>query len=71
VLFKTRSASVYGIDAYLVEVEVDVAPRACRTSTSSALPDNAVKESRERIKSPMRNCSSANIGGPGRNHFKK
>jgi hypothetical protein len=30
-LFKTQSASVYGIDAYLVEVEVDVGWRACRT----------------------------------------
>jgi len=33
-LFKTISASVYGIDAYLVEVEVDVgSASACRTLT--------------------------------------
>ena len=27
-LFKTLSAAVFGIDAYLVDVEVDLTPRA-------------------------------------------
>jgi len=55
-LFKTISASVYGIDAYVVEVEVDVGSARMRDFNVVGLPDNAVKESRERIKSALRNC---------------
>jgi magnesium chelatase family protein len=55
-LFKTISASVYGIDAYLVEVEVDVGSAYMKDFNVVGLPDNAVKESRERIKAAMRNC---------------
>jgi magnesium chelatase family protein len=55
-LFKTISASVYGIDAYLVEVEVDVGSARMQDFNVVGLPDNAVKESRERIKSALRNC---------------
>src|ERR1700688_1638447 len=50
------SASVYGIDAYLVEVEVDVGSARMQEFNVVGLPDNAVKESRERIKSALRNC---------------
>ena len=56
-LFKTLSASVHGIDAYLVEVEVDVGSTKMNDFNVVGLPDNAVKESRERIKSALRNCS--------------
>jgi hypothetical protein len=52
-LFKTQSASVYGIDAYLVEVEVDVGSARMQDFNVVGLPDNAVKESRERIKSAL------------------
>jgi magnesium chelatase family protein len=55
-LFKTLSASVYGIDAYLVEVEVDVGSTKQSDFNVVGLPDNAVKESRERVKSALRNC---------------
>jgi magnesium chelatase family protein len=55
-LFKTFSAAVFGIDAYLVEVEVDVAPAFEGRFNVVGLPDNAVKESRERIRSTLRNC---------------
>lgn len=55
-LFKTISASVYGIDAYPVEVEVDVGSAYMKDFNVVGLPDNAVKESRERIKSALRNC---------------
>jgi magnesium chelatase family protein len=55
-LFKTLSASVYGIDAYLVRVEVDVGFAYMKDFNVVGLPDNAVKESRERIKAAMRNC---------------
>ena len=55
-IFKTLSASVYGIDAYLVEVEVDVGSARMNDFNVVGLPDNAVKESRERIKSAIKNC---------------
>ena len=55
-LFKTISASVYGIDAHPVEVEVDVGSAYMNDFNVVGLPDNAVKESRERIKSALRNC---------------
>ena len=56
VLFKTQSAAVYGIDAYVVQVEVDVGSTRMQDFNVVGLPDNAVKESRERIKSALRNC---------------
>ncbi|HUL16279.1 MAG TPA: YifB family Mg chelatase-like AAA ATPase [Terriglobales bacterium] len=55
-LSKTISAAVFGIDAYLVEVEVDVGSARMQDFNVVGLPDNAVKESRERIKSALRNC---------------
>ena len=55
-LFKTISASMYGIDAYLVEVEVDVGSAGLQDFNVVGVPDNAVKESRGRIKSVLRNC---------------
>ena len=55
-LFKTLSAAVFGIDAYLVEVEVDVGSGRMGDFNVVGLPDIAVKESRERIKSALKNC---------------
>jgi len=55
-LFKTLSAFVYGIAAYLVEVEVDVGSADMHQFNVVGLPDNAVKESRERIKAATKNC---------------
>ncbi len=60
-LYKTLSAAVYGIDAELVEVEVDLAPRPGDAQqetvvTVVGLPDLAVRESRERIRSAITNC---------------
>jgi magnesium chelatase family protein len=60
-LYKTLSAAVYGIDAELVEVEVDLAPRSGDSQhdtvvTMVGLPDLAVRESRERIRSAITNC---------------
>jgi magnesium chelatase family protein len=54
-LFKTHSAAVFGIDAYLVEVEVDISAGMPNFLTVG-LPDAAVRESRERIKSAIKNC---------------
>jgi len=56
VLFKTQSAALFGIDAYIVEVEVDLAQGGMGTFTTVGLPDAAVKESRERIRSAIKNC---------------
>ncbi len=57
-LYKTLSAAVYGIDASIIEVEVDVS--GIRTDQDHfltvGLPDAAVRESRERIRSALRNC---------------
>ena len=55
-LFKSLSAAVYGIDAYLVEVEVDVGSTRMGDFNVVGLPDIAVKESRERIKAALKNC---------------
>ncbi len=55
-LFKTYSAAVFGIDAYLVEVEVDTFPVMQGFFNVVGLPDNAVRESRERIRAALRNC---------------
>jgi magnesium chelatase family protein len=55
-LFKTRSAAVYGIDAHVIDVEVDMYPSgSARDFVMVGMPDVAVRESRERIKSAMLN----------------
>src|SRR5580765_1718910 len=55
-LFKTRSAAIYGIDAHLIDVEVDMfAASNARDSVMVGMPDVAVRESRERIKSALIN----------------
>ena len=54
-LFSTLSAAVYGIDAHLVDVEVDMYPGTQRDIITVGMPDTAVKESRERIKSALVN----------------
>ena len=55
-LFKTRSAAVYGIDAHLIDVEVDMhSSGSARDSRMVGMPDVAVRESRERIKSALLN----------------
>jgi magnesium chelatase family protein len=55
-LFRTRSAAVYGIDAHLIDVEVDMYPAgSARDFVTVGMPDTAVRESRERIKSALLN----------------
>ncbi|HUK18603.1 MAG TPA: YifB family Mg chelatase-like AAA ATPase [Bryobacteraceae bacterium] len=55
-LFKTQSAAIYGIDARLIDVEVDMyASGSPRDSRMVGMPDVAVRESRERIKSALIN----------------
>ena len=54
-LSRTRSAAVFGIDAHFIDVEVDMYPGAGRDFITVGMPDLAVRESRERIKSAMLN----------------
>lgn len=54
-LSRALSACVYGIDAYLVEVEVDITAKGLPYFSMVGLPDAAVKESRDRIKAALKN----------------
>jgi magnesium chelatase family protein len=61
-LFKILSAAVYGIDAELVEIEVNLTPVRGEADTAPpviivGLPDLAVRESRERIRAAITNSS--------------
>ena len=57
-LYKTLSAAVYGIDASIIEVEVDVS--GIKTNEdyfhTVGLPDAAVRESRDRVRAALKNC---------------
>jgi magnesium chelatase family protein len=53
-LAKVFSSALLGIDAYAVEVEVDLAP-GLPTFAVVGLPDASVKESRERVKAAVQN----------------
>src|SRR5262245_27295834 len=54
-LFKTRSAAVYGIEAYLVDVEVNISTGGNGEFLIVGLPDTAVRESRSRVIAAIRN----------------
>jgi len=54
VLAKVLSSAVIGIDAFLVEVEVDITS-GLPTFTTVGLPEASVKESKERVKSAISN----------------
>ena len=53
-LARIFSSTVIGIDAFPVEVEVDLS-RGLPTFTTVGLPEAAVKESKERVKSAINN----------------
>ncbi len=54
-LYKIASSSLNGVDAYLVEVEVDVT-LGLPNFTTVGLPDPAIRESKERIRAALKNC---------------
>ena len=54
-LAKVYSTSLFGIDAYPVEIEIDVT-RGLPAVIVVGLPDAAVRESKERVKSAINNC---------------
>jgi len=54
-LAKVQSASLYGIDALRVEVEVDIASGLPQLATVG-LAEGAVRESKDRIRAALKNC---------------
>jgi magnesium chelatase family protein len=61
-LFLVQSAAVYGIDALLVDIEVNLQPVKGETDSVPTvlivgLPDTAIRESRERIRAAITNSS--------------
>ena len=55
-LFRVQSAAVFGINAYLISVEVDLSSGQKLNLMTVGLPDTAVRESSERVKAALRNC---------------
>jgi len=55
VIGRVLSAALIGVEAALVRVEVDVAP-GLPAFTTVGLPDSAVRESRERVRTAIRNA---------------
>lgn len=55
---KCKSLGLFGIDSYCVDVEADVS-NGIPAFDIVGLPDAAVKESRDRVRSAMRNCGFA------------
>ena len=53
-LAKVRSAGLFGIDGYIIEVEVDISS-GLPFFDIVGLPDTAVKESRERVRAAIKN----------------
>ncbi len=54
-VMRTYSMGLYGMDAFPVAVEVDLA-RALPSFDMVGLPDAAVKESRDRVRAALKNC---------------
>jgi magnesium chelatase family protein len=56
VLALVHSAALVGVEAALVRVEVDVAERGLPVFSTVGLPDSAVRESRDRVRSAIKNA---------------
>src|SRR4030065_2883435 len=54
-LSKILSASLIGIDAHTVEVEVDITSKGLPHFSTVGLPDAAVKESKDRVRAALKN----------------
>ena len=57
-LAKVFSSAIVGLDAVLVEVEVDIANQGLPSFTIVGLPDKAVDEARERVRSAIKNSGA-------------
>lgn len=52
---KIRSIGLYGIDAYDVQIQADISPKSKAAFDIVGLPDSAVRESRDRVRSAIKN----------------
>src|SRR5574338_285183 len=57
-LAKVWSGAIIGLDAIPIEVEVDIASQGLPSFTIVGLPDKAVEESRERVRSALKNSGA-------------
>src|SRR3989344_1872006 len=57
-LAKVNSSAIVGLDAVPIEVEVDIASQGLPSFTIVGLPDKAVEESRERVRSAIKNSGA-------------
>src|SRR5438309_11304456 len=57
-LAKVLSAAIVGLDAVPVEVEVDIAAQGLPNFFIVGLPDKAVEEAKERVRSAIRNSGA-------------
>lgn len=57
-LSKITSGAICGLNAVLVDVEVDVATQGLPSFTIVGLPDKAVEESKERVRSAIKNSGA-------------
>lgn len=57
-LAKVFSSAVVGLDAVPIEVEVDIASQGLPSFTIVGLPDKAVEEAKERVRSALRNSGA-------------
>ena len=57
-LAKVLSGAVVGLEAVLVEVEVDIASQGLPSFTLVGLPDKAVEEAKERVRAAIRNSGA-------------
>ena len=55
-LLKVKSASVLGVEAEILDIEVDLSVHHLTRYHVVGLPDTAVRESGERVKAAIRNC---------------
>jgi magnesium chelatase family protein len=54
---KVYSSGIIGIDAYKIEVEVNISSQGLPAFTIIGLPDTAIRESKERIRYAIKNCN--------------
>ncbi len=57
-LAKVNSSAVVGLDAVPVEVEIDIASQGLPSFTIVGLPDKAVEEAKERVRSAIKNSGA-------------
>lgn len=55
VVSKIKSIGLFGLDSYMIEAEADVS-KGLQAFDIVGLPDSAVRESRDRVRSAIKNC---------------